>query len=107
MRWRKAGQTWTGISTRIKERFGIEVHRTTVQRCHDKWAFSDVHSLEIDEQVELDKKTQTYKAEASYWKKLYDQAIKASAKKELIVDTIQNMAPAIRAVSIPKARKSN
>ena len=105
MRWRKAGQTWTGITQRLKERFGLEVHRTTVQRCHDKWAYSDVNFLEIDEQVELDKKTQTYKAEASYWKKLYEHSIKATAKKELIVDTIQNMAPAIRAVSIPKAKK--
>ena len=58
LRLRKAGQTWTGITERLKERFGLKVHRTTVQRCHDKWAFSDKFSFEVDEQVELDKKSQ-------------------------------------------------
>ena len=102
LRLRKAGQTWTGIAERLKERFGLRVHRTTVQRCHDKWAFSDKFSFEANEQVELDKKSQTYKAEATYWKKLYEQAIKSTTKKELIIDAIQNMAPAIEAVAIPK-----
>ena len=102
LRLRKAGQTWTGITERLKERFGLKVHRTTVQRCHDKWAFSDKFSFEADEQVELDKKSQTYKAEATYWKKLYEQAIKSTTKKELIIDAIQNMAPAIEAVAVPK-----
>ena len=33
---RAAGGTWTGIANWIEKTFGIPIHRSTVQRWHDK-----------------------------------------------------------------------
>jgi len=96
---RAAGGTWTGIANWIEEDFGISLHRSTIQRWHDKevWVQEDEilsHEDSLDERIKLDKKVATYKDEAAFYKKLYQQSLKNSAKKELIVDIIRELAPA-------------
>ena len=105
-----AGQTWTGIAKWLKETFGIDHHRTTIQRWHDKevWEQGHLH-LEpeetIDDRIKLDKKVATYKSEAAFYKKLYEQAIKTSAKKEIIVDSIHKLAPSFKETPLIKYKK--
>jgi len=108
VRKRQVGQTWTSIVKWLAEVHGINTHRTTVQRWYDKEVYSNSPPIDfpVEDRVKLDKKVATYKAESLFWKKLYETSIKDSTKKELIVDTIQNMAPAIRAVQIPSAKTS-
>jgi len=100
---RAAGETWTGIANWVLSQFGIEIHRTTIQRWYDKeiWVQEDQDSPEdsIDERIKLDKKLATYKSEADFYKKLYQKAIKDDAKKELIVEAISNLAFAFKPVS--------
>ena len=36
IKWRKEGNTWEQISEKIYEDYGIKVHRTTIQRWHDR-----------------------------------------------------------------------
>jgi hypothetical protein len=109
---RAAGGTWTGIANWIEEDFGISLHRSTIQRWHDKevWVQDEEilsHEDSLDERIKLDKKVATYKDEAAFYKKLYQQAIKNIAKKEIIVDAIRELAPAFPPVdpaqyTIPK-----
>ena len=95
---KEAGATWTGIAQWIANEYGIDIHRTTIQRWHDKEVYLDFQEpddiiVETDtpaERIKLDKKVVTHKAEATFYKKLYEQAIKDSAKKEIIVDAIKN-----------------
>jgi len=98
-----AGQTWTGISQWIQEKFGISVHRSTIQRWHDKelWASEEeVYPENNSDRIRLDKKVSAYKAEADFYKKLYQQVIKDTTKKELIIDAIHELAPAFDAVPV-------
>ena len=100
---RATGVTWTGLSKWIEKQFGIKVHRTTIQRWHDKeaWGLEEEPLLNPDdlgERIKLDKKVATYKSEADFYKKLYSQVIKNSAKKEIIVDSIHKLAPSFKAV---------
>jgi len=96
-RKKAAGQTWTGIAKWLGDEYGIDIHRTTLQRWHDKEVYSDEIEDEFvelpDDRIKLDKKVATYKAEASYFKKLYEKSIKDDAKKEIIIDAIKNNAP--------------
>ena len=76
-RKRAAGETWTGIARWIREEYGVEVHRTTVQRWHDKDILSEFEIEESEdivdsskERLKIDKKLQTFKAESVYWKKM-------------------------------------
>ena len=106
IRRKKLGQTWTSIAKMIEDEYGLTVHRTTVQRWHDKEVYSDstnngMELMSDKERLKLDKKVTTFKAEAVHWKKLYEQAIKQTAKQELLEDTIFNLAPAFEAVKIP------
>ena len=108
VRKKNLGETWTGITKWLDDEHGIKVHRTTVQRWYDREVYLDEEiddDFSTEDRVKLDKKIETYKAESRFWKKLYETAIKDSTKKELIVDTIQDLAPAIRSVQIPKAKK--
>ena len=97
-RKKAAGQGWTSIANWIEKEYGIDIHRTTLQRWHDKEVYSDESSHEVIdpmyERIKLDKKVATYKAEAAYFKKLYETSIKDDAKKEIIIDAIKNNAPA-------------
>ena len=110
VRKRQLGMTWTGITRWLAEEYGVEVHRTTVQRWYDREIFSEeiadaVHDLDGSDRIKLDKKLQTFKTEAVYWKKLYEQSIKNQVKNEVFEDSIRTLAPAIRSVAIPKPKK--
>ena len=107
---RAAGQTWDGIANWVEQNFGISVHRTTIQRCHDREVLAqDELSLSPDNsaktRITLDKKIATYKGEAALWKKLYNQAIKDSAKKEIITDAINELAPSFNTVPLKEYSK--
>jgi len=98
VRKKNLGETWTGIAKWLDDTYGINVHRTTVQRWYDKEVFSDEESgddFSSKDRVKLDKKIETYKAESRFWKKLYETSIKDATKTELIIDTIQDMAPVL------------
>ncbi len=102
---RAAGQTWDGIASWVEQTFGTSVHRTTIQRCHDREVLAqDELSLAPESsakaRITLDKKLATYKGEAALWKKLYHNAIKDSAKKEIITDAITNLAPSFNALPL-------
>ena len=71
---RAAGQTWTSLVRWLKEKYGIEVHRTTIQRWHDKEVCSEILDGDefSDEDILLrDKKVETLKGEVKLWKRLY------------------------------------
>ena len=104
IRRKRLGQSWTSLANHIENEYGVKVHRTTVQRWHDKEVYSDYSDvIDTDEQrVKLDKKVATHKAESTYWKKLYEQAIRQTAKNDLLVDTIAELAPAFKSIKIPK-----
>ena len=103
---KEAGETWTGIAQWVEDEYGIDIHRTTVQRWYDKEVYSDfqipdeliIEKNTPEERIKLDKKVATHKAESVFYKKLYEQAIKDSTKKEIIVDAIRNNAPAFPSV---------
>ena len=103
---KEAGETWTGIAQWVEDEYGIDIHRTTVQRWYDKEVYSDfqipdeliIEKNTPEERIKLDKKVATHKAESGFYKKLYEQAIKDSTKKEIIVDAIRNNAPAFPSV---------
>ena len=108
-RKRAAGETWTGIARWILEEYGVEVHRTTVQRWHDRDILSEFDIEESEEildspkeRLKIDKKLQTFKAEATYWKKMYEQSSKNEARKDVVSEIIQDLVPAFKAVRIPK-----
>ena len=108
-RRKEAGQTWTGIARWIEEEYGVPIHRTTIQRWYDREVYSDFDDYEIEEEeyrdadrIKLDKKVATHKAEAAFFKKLYESSIKDEAKKEIIIDAIKNNAPAFPAVKTVK-----
>ena len=98
-----AGQTWTSLVEWLKTNYGIEVHRTTIQRWHDREVCLN-NSLPNINVLAKDKKVETLKAESKLWKKLYEQAIQESAKKDLIVDAIRSFTPAFDAVPIPTSK---
>ena len=107
---RAAGETWTGIANWLLNHFGIEVHRTTIQRWHDKevWEINyDQDSPEdnVKERIKLDKKIATYKSEATFYKNLYQKFLKDDAKNELIVETISKLTPAFKSVPVYTYKK--
>jgi len=111
-RKRSAGQSWTSIAKWLEEQYGVDIHRTTIQRWHDKEVYLDEIDHDFielpDDRIKLDKKVATYKAEAAYFKKLYETSIKDDAKKEIIIEAIKNSAPAFPTLKdIYKASKSS
>ena len=107
IRRKRLGQSWTSLAKHLEVEYGVTVHRTTVQRWHDREVYSDLGDslLSGDDRIKLDKKVATFKAESTYWKKLYEQAIKQTAKKELLEETIADLAPVFKAVKIPQPTK--
>ena len=85
---RQAGQTWTGLARWLAEDYGIELHRSTIQRWYDREVvdidtlldeaaanMADEISPEEEEdfikaRIRLDKRVDTYKAASAYYKKL-------------------------------------
>ena len=104
---RRAGATWTSLARWLQDEFGVDVHRSTIQRWYDREAFDvdsiiDERSAEwadviapeeeedfIKDRIRLDKRAATYKAESTYYKKLYEKSIKDSVRSEILVDTIK------------------
>ena len=126
IKMRRAGMTWTALKKWLEDEYGIDVHRSTVQRWFDREGYSEidfdqvideaaanmadtispesVNPLEdpdfwVEEKVKQDKKVATHKAEAAYYKKLYESSIKDSSKKELIIDAIRDNTTAIPKVN--------
>ena len=102
---RALGTTWTGLARWIEKDYGTPIHRTTIQRWHDKEVWEqEVQLLDnensVDDRIKLDKKVATHKSEADFYKKLYEKVIKDAAKKELIVDTINDLAPSFDPVPL-------
>ena len=108
---RLAGATWTELAQFLQQEYGIDVHRTTVMRWYDKEvSIENLDSNEItldsiDDRIKLDKKLATYKAEATYYKKLYDKSLKGTAKENLIVDAITKLTPSFDKIPIKKINK--
>ena len=130
IKMRRAGMGWTALKRWLINKYGIDVHRSTIQRWYDREGYSaiedtndgiafvldeaaasmadviapeDKDSLNdpafwAEEKVKQDKKVATHKAEAAYYKKLYESAIKDSSKKELIIDAIREHTPTISKV---------
>ena len=78
---RAIGATWTKIAEWLEQEYGVQVHRTTLQKWFDKnhWEPEDellVNEEGTDNRIKLDKKLATYKGEADYYKKLYNGLLK-------------------------------
>ena len=108
---RAAGGTWTGIANWIENTFGIPIHRSTVQRWHDKEILDQEDQVypqsETAEKVRLDKKILTYKSEVDLYKKLYNQALKDSVKQQLIIEAIRELTPAFEEVPLKEPYHPN
>ncbi len=104
---RQSGATWTSLALWLEDEYGVGVHRSTIQRWYDREVF-DVGSV-LDEaaanmadeiapeeeedflkdRIRLDKRAATYKAESTYYKKLYEKSIKDSVRSDILIDTIR------------------
>ena len=106
IRKKDEGETWTGISRWMETEYGVTVHRTTIQRwydkevCRDEEVDQDELLESLDERVKIDKKVATLKTEASYYKKLYTQALKTFNNQEAIVDAIRTYSPTFDPVPV-------
>ena len=101
---RASGQTWISLAKWLKANYGMEVHRTTIQRWHDREVYSELLDEDegfTDADILLrDKKVETLKGEVKLWKRLYEKSIKDSAKKDIITDSIHTLTPAFDAIPI-------
>ena len=103
-----AGATWTELAKHLKKEYGIDVHRTTVMRWYEKEVSietidpDDITLDSIDDRIKLDKKLATFKAEATYYKKLYESSLKNTAKQNLLVEEIHKATPAFDKVPVNK-----
>ena len=89
------GATWTKIAEWLEAEYGLQIHRTTIQKWFDKNHWEPEEELLVNEEgtenrIKLDKKLATYKGEAKYYKKLYDGLLKDTIKQEVIIETIQD-----------------
>jgi|TARA_R110000796_G_scaffold237641_1_gene357746 hypothetical protein len=130
VKMRMAGATWTRLRNWLSEEYGIDVHRSTIQRWYDREGYSETDLIVdeaaatmadefapehdnilndpefwVDEKVKQDRKVATYKSEAAYYKKLYQSSIKDSSKKELIIDAIRDNTKAFPDYAIWKGYK--
>jgi len=107
---KQSGETWTGIAKWIEEKYGVSIHRTTVQRWYDREVSSDaeVDQEEVLESIEdrtkADKQVATYKAEAAHYKKLYNKLVAKEAKQDLFLDAIAAYAPTFKEVEVHAPR---
>ena len=111
-RRRALGWTWTDLAKWLETEHGIKVHRTTIQRWHNKevWEEPPEDSPQVDsleDRIKLDKKVATHKSEATFYKKLYETSLKDNTKKELIVETIQEYTKAFPSVPLKQLHNSD
>jgi len=101
-----SGETWTAIAKWVEQEYGEVVHRTTVQRWYDKEVcLENIHPDEIildsvEDRVRLDKKVATYKAETSFYKKLYEKSVRSYAQTDLLIDIIKESVPGFSKVEV-------
>ena len=107
-----AGETWTAIAKWIEQEYGETVHRTTVQRWYDKEvslesiSSDDIILDSVEDRIKIDRKLATYKAETTYYKKLYEKSLKGYAQTELLADIIKESVPGFTKVEVyPKNSK--
>ena len=111
------GETWTAIRNWLEEEYGVKVHRTTISRWHAKEVYSrpinEEEDIEIEvnlseeDRIKLDKKVVTHKAEAKYFKKMYEKVLKENTRVDLIIETIRDYAPAFKSqakIKYPKPK---
>ena len=79
---RSEGMTWDSIADWVNEKYGVKVHRTSIQRCHEKelWA-EEEEFLPPEDRIRLDKKVAHSKGESALYKKLYQQLLKDNIKR--------------------------
>ena len=109
---RAMGVTWTKIAEWLEVEYGVQVHRTTIQKWYDKNHWEPEEELLVNEEgtdnrIKIDKKLATYKGEADYYKKLYNGLLKDNIKKEVIVDTIQEYTKGFPAVPLKQLNNSD
>jgi len=108
---RLAGAGWTELAQFLQQEYGIDVHRTTIMRWYDKEVSieninpEDIVLDSLDDRIKLDKKLATFKAESSYYKKLYESSLKDTAKQNLLVDAIKQFTPAFEKIPTNEIRK--
>ena len=111
-----AGATWSALSRWVEDRWGVAVHRTTLQKWYDREVelldeqqSDDMEDMEADftpeAHVKMARKIETYKGEARYWKKVAEAAIKKEAKEDLLIDSIKKFTPSYKEVKKYKRRK--
>ena len=111
-----AGATWSALSRWVEERWGVSVHRTTLQKWYDREVelldeeqSEDMEDMEADftpeAHVKMARKIETYKGESRYWKKVAEAAIKKEAKEDLLIDAIKKFTPSYKEVKKYKHRK--
>jgi len=111
-----AGATWSALSRWVEDRWGVAVHRTTIQKWYDREVelldeqqSEDMEDMQADftpeAHVKMARKIETYKGEARYWKKVAEAAIKKEAKEDLLVDSIKKFTPSYKEVKKYKRRK--
>jgi len=111
-----AGATWSALSRWVADRWGVAVHRTTLQKWYDREVelldeqqSDDMEDMEADftpeAHVKMARKIETYKGEARYWKKVAEAAIKKEAKEDLLIDSIKKFTPSYKEVKKYKRRK--
>ena len=104
IRRREEGATWTAIVKWLENFYGTSIHRTTIQRWYDKDAMERgtalLDSLDDDtSRIKLDKKVQTYRQEALFYKKLYHKSLSQQTKQEVLIDAIHEYAPAFEKIA--------
>ena len=108
---RLAGANWTELSQFLQREYGIDIHRTTVMRWYDREVSleninpDNIVLDSLDDRLKLDKKLATFKAESTYYKKLYETSLKDTAKQNLLVEAIQKFTPSFEKVPINKIPK--
>jgi len=107
-----AGETWTAIAKWVEQEFGEPIHRTTVQRWYDKEVSleninpDDIILDSIEDRIKIDKKLATYKAETTFYKKLYEKSLREYAQTDLLTDIIKGSIPGFSKVEVyPKRNK--
>ena len=108
IRKRQEGESWTAIAVWMEEAYGIKVHRSTIRRWYDKEGCQESEADNTDkEQIKIDKKLNTYKTEAAYYKKLYEQMIAESSYEDLFIKTIKEFTPAFKSFELIQPLKFN
>jgi hypothetical protein len=109
---RNLGATWTKIAEWLEAEYGVQIHRTTIQKWFDKNHWEPEDELLVNEEgtenrIKLDKKLAAYKGEAKYYKKLYDGLLKDTIKQEVIIETIQDYTKGFPSVPLKHLNNSD